>query len=270
MPGPGIRRLFTKTRVALLGILAAAGAWAFVSYKNADAKPLPKALVRRMDFDALVLAAGRIESANMTDIKCSLKRLGAGSSATILSLIEDGTNVKAGQILCEIDSTDYQELVRRQTITVTWAKASHEQARLKRDVAKIGLESYLQGELTQTEQMDKGQITLAKADLVQREDRLAWTKRMVEKGYFSVQQAATEEQGLMKTSMSLAQTESAFGIHQRFSAPMTRRALESEVKECWQFRRKRSPRAKAGTSVTSSKRKGSNAARWSWEPRAMT
>ena len=240
MPGRWIHRVFPalssrshlliKKRLFLLTIvLVAAGGWAFVVYQNIEKKPLLTARVRRTSFDISVLAAGRIESDNMTEIKCNLKRVGSGTAPTILSLAEDGTNVKAGQILCEIDSTDYQELVRRQTITVSQAKASKEQAELNLEVAKIAMDSYLQGEVAQTEQMYKGQLSLAKSDIVQREDRLAWTKRMANKGYFAVQQVATEEQALMKSAMTLAQTEGAFGIYQKFSAPMTRRALESQI-----------------------------------------
>ena len=223
-----------RVRLSLMGafalfsaVMAAGFAFYLTSAKEVLARPT--AFVRRLDFDALVLAAGRVESANVTEINCKLQKLGTGTAPTILSLVEDGTNVREGEVLCEIDSTSYQELVRRQAITVGEAQATFQQAQLDLEVARIGLDAYLLGELRQTDQMYQGQIALAKSDLVQRDNRLIWTRRMVTKGYFSVMQVATEELALSRAKLSLSQIEQAKANYQRFSAPMTQRSLESQI-----------------------------------------
>ena len=195
--------------------------------KDAFAMTVP---VRRENFEVVVLAPGRLESSRNTDIVCELERLPGVTAPTILTIVEDGSMVKAGQFLCEIDSSDYQELVRRQTIAADGARSTFQQAELDLEVAKIGLEAYLLGEVAQTDRMFRGQIANATSDLTLQKDRLAWTKRMVEKGYFSPGQATTEAFTLKKTQLGLDQNLSAFRISQDYSVPKTKRMLESQIK----------------------------------------
>ena len=198
-------------------------------HPNTDEYQGRTAKARYCDFDALVVASGRIDSINNTEIRCALERVANGVTPTILSLIDDGTTVKKNDVLCEIDSSDYQELVRQQTITVQQARATHRQTELDLDVSKLGLEAYLNGDMITVDRQYHGQIALAKSDLSTRSDRLYWTERMVEKGYASVLQVGTDRQSVLAATLSLAQTERAFEIYKRFSMPKTLRALESQI-----------------------------------------
>src|SRR5207253_7071199 len=54
---------------------------------------------------------------------------------------------------CELDASDYKELVRRQKIAVKQATADHQQAALTLEVAEIELRAYREGELVQAEQL---------------------------------------------------------------------------------------------------------------------
>ncbi len=81
-----------------------------------------------------ITASGRAASANNVEIRCTLARLtrsraggsvSSNGSSTILSVIPDGSTVKKGDLLCELDSAEYEELVRRQTIGVKKAMAEH-------------------------------------------------------------------------------------------------------------------------------------------------
>jgi HlyD family secretion protein len=211
------------------GLLAAAVAVVPSLRSTADGSDARTALVRRADFDAVVVAAGRVESARNTEIRCTLERLTSGGNATILNLVDDGTVVKAGQVLCEIDSSEYVELVRRQTIVVDQARAAYQQAELDYEVSKIGLDAYRLGEMAQTDKLYRGQIALAKSDLTRQNDRLAWSRRMLAKGYFAVGQVVTEELTLDRAKLSLAQTETAFENFLKFTVPKSLRALESVV-----------------------------------------
>jgi len=69
--------------------------------------------VRRADFDAVIVAPGRLESAQSTEIRCELERITTGTAPTILTIIDDGSIVKKGDLLCRIDSADLEEMVRR-------------------------------------------------------------------------------------------------------------------------------------------------------------
>src|SRR5262245_33014110 len=65
-------------------------------------------VVRRTDVNGTILASGRVASSESTEIRCPLERLevagqassSASGASTILSLIPDGSVVKAGDVLC--------------------------------------------------------------------------------------------------------------------------------------------------------------------------
>jgi HlyD family secretion protein len=196
---------------------------------SADERPIQTERARRADFSSVIVAPGRVEAINSTDVRCNLERLNTGGTPTILSLVDDGTTVKQGDLLCEIDSADYKELVRQQTITVQQARASHRQASLDVDVCKIELEAYKKGEMIEADRQFRGQIALAKSDLNRLSDRLDWTERMVIKGYASVLQVTTDRQALLSATLSVARSETAFRNYRRFTAPKTLRALESQL-----------------------------------------
>jgi HlyD family secretion protein len=224
---------------ALAAVLAAVVA--ALAPINRSASPLEgvrTATVRRADLDAEVLAAGSVESSQSAEIRCTLERLdvpgqgeglAVGGASTILSLIPDGSTVKEGDVLCELDSSGYQELVRQQKILVEQAQAHHRQAALVLEVARIALRSYSQGERLQVEQQFRGQIALGQSDLARQADRLVWLRRMLAKGYSSAAQVAGEELSLKRSQVTLAQTFTASRSFQRYTVPKDLRFLRSQV-----------------------------------------
>src|SRR4051794_502446 len=84
-------------------------------WPRASRADIPTVAVRRTDLQAVVKAGGRLESSHSTEIRCTLERLAvpgkslpAGEASMIISVIPEGTTVKRGDILCEMDSSDYQ------------------------------------------------------------------------------------------------------------------------------------------------------------------
>src|SRR4051794_36819852 len=99
---------------------------------------LPTTAVKRADVDAVVLTSGRVASSRSTEIHCMLERLeltaenGAPTQAAIpkegasaiIALVPDGATVKKGEVICEFDASDYEELARRQQIVAEEATAA--------------------------------------------------------------------------------------------------------------------------------------------------
>jgi HlyD family secretion protein len=233
---PGKTR--TVTLLVLVTVLAATmPVIATLRNPTSSLDELFTATVQRLDVDEEVVAPGRIASTQSTEIRCTLEKLDSGATggslvngaSTILALVPEGSMVKKGDILCELDSSAYQELVRRQKITLEQVKADHQQASLALDVAKLALEAYLEGERIQVGQDYKGQIALATADLSRQTDRLEWVRRMLDKGYSSAAQVASERQSEMRLTLSLRSMERALANYQRFSEPKEVLSLRSQV-----------------------------------------
>src|SRR5271168_3011950 len=95
--------------------------------------------VQRADLFPIRLASGRVESGKRTIIECRLEniavgvkgqRLSADGASVLLTVIPEGSLVKRGDVLAELDSSDYEELLRLQRITLERAKAEKLQADL--------------------------------------------------------------------------------------------------------------------------------------------
>ncbi|AGA29114.1 efflux RND transporter periplasmic adaptor subunit [Singulisphaera acidiphila] len=199
---------------------------------------LSTATVRRTDLWGSVTAGGTVGSSNQTNIECELKSLSAGvrgmnmvtsGASTILSVAPAGTLVKKDQVLCELDSSAYVELVRQQQMTVERARSDHLQARLDHEVAEMAITQYRQGILIQTQKSLNGQIALAKSDLERNADRLAWSRRMHKKGYASIGQVANDEVTLRRQTFNLEQSLLGLKIFERYEVPGTIRQLENRV-----------------------------------------
>jgi HlyD family secretion protein len=212
-----------------LCLLSAVAAFAPAARTRDDDRKSRTAVVRRADFDAVLVAVGRLQSSESTEIVCTLERLANGGAATILSLIPDGTTVKQGDVLGELDSSAFQELVRQQTITVQQARAARRQAELDLEVARIQVEAFRSGEMRQNDRLFRSQILLAQGDLTRQVERLGWTRRMLEKGYAPLLQVRSDELTMQRTALALEQVQTSFRNYLRFTAPMQILSLESVV-----------------------------------------
>ncbi|MFO0908829.1 MAG: efflux RND transporter periplasmic adaptor subunit [Isosphaeraceae bacterium] len=222
-----------RGRIALLlgvGLALLGGAFMMSRmFTRAGENVLRTVTVRPVDFDSVIVAPGSFISIRSTEIRCGVERVSGAGESTILQLVDDGVTVKKGELLCQLDASAFEELVRRQTITVDQARASHRQAELNLEAARIQLEVYEQGEMVQTDRSFQGQLALARSDLTRQEDRLKWTERMLEKGYLPLLQVSTEQQTLRRAELTLAQTERSFSNFQRFTVPMAVRSRQSAV-----------------------------------------
>jgi HlyD family secretion protein len=194
--------------------------------------------VRRADMNVTLTTGGRIDSAEKTVVECELQRLevsvkgqamGGGGSSTIIRVIDDGTMVKKGDLLCELDASEYKELLRQQRMTVKRARADHRQAELDLEVARVAVIEFREGIYKETLQQLSGQIALGKASWERARDRLGWVQNMLAKGYVPISQLRSEEINERRASFQLKQSEVDLDVFRRYSAPRTLRELEGYV-----------------------------------------
>jgi len=119
---------------------------------------------------------GALESSKNQDVQCQVE----GSTA-IISILPEGTKVKKGDLVCELDSASLNDSLTNQKIATQGAEASFQNAKLTREVAEIAVKEYEEGIFLQDEATCKGEIKLAESDLARSSDRVDWATRMYEK-----------------------------------------------------------------------------------------
>lgn len=154
-------------------------------------------------------------------------------TTTIISIVEEGTLVETGDVVCELDSSALREKAKQQEISVTQADAALAQAvealeiqkkqnesdiaaaELKWELAKLDLEKFRKGEYPQQEKQLSGNVALAEEDLLRAQENEQFTKEQVKKGYrtqndlqaalIATKQAALKLQGAQEELKVLTQ-----------------------------------------------------------------
>lgn len=224
--------------IAMIGGLAS---WAALRPQRgipAALAALERVPARRTDLFVSVRASGRVESAKKTLIECELENLSAGTrgrflttngASTVIDIIPSGTQVKAGDVLCELDASQYEELVRQQEIKVQEERAQAKAATLALEIAETNLREFNEGLQKQTIQQYQGQLALAQANVESQKARLAWTERMAELGYLPGTRISAERQSMDRAEIAVAQTLLAKNTFERFGVPRTVRTLEARI-----------------------------------------
>lgn len=193
-----------KLIVILVLCLIVAGA-AGMYWKNRKAKPAglersTRAKVMRGDLVITILQSGELEAKRSESIINETDR-----EAKILSIVDDGTKVKKGDTLFELESEELKNRLLQNESEVSGAEANLKNAQedmeikrlkhgtdlasaqLRVELAKLDIKKYVEAEYPQ--QVDKAvlDITIAKEELARSKNKLEWTRKLVEKEYASRQ-----------------------------------------------------------------------------------
>jgi HlyD family secretion protein len=239
------RRFFIPANFKVVARLLKVLGWAILCAVVSGTSPVarlssqtdvPCEVVRRAELAATVLASGHVESAIQTVIRCELENVqgrrmadGRRCSAAILALVPEGKRVRAGEILCRLDTSEHEELARLQTIAVAQGRAAHRRAQLDLETAEIGLRQYVEGLYRLRRQEFQGSIALAEAEVSRLAGRLNWTQRMFAKGYVSRAQRAGDVAALDRAKVGLARIRGELRNFENFQAVRARRELEIAV-----------------------------------------
>jgi HlyD family secretion protein len=194
--------------------------------------------VKRIDMTVTTSAGGRVDSAEQTTIECALENvdvrvrgqgISAGGVSTILSVMPEGSEVKAGDVLCVLDASDYEELERQQQMSVDRAHSDHKQAELNLEIARMAVREYRDGIMLQERKNLEGQIALRQSDYERALDRMAWSKRMFQKQYLAKSQLSADQYELDRIRFGLDQGRTALWLFKTYSAAKYLQILQSDV-----------------------------------------
>jgi multidrug efflux pump subunit AcrA (membrane-fusion protein) len=240
----------------LLILLAACG---FAGYALTAGTKGPRAdlILYKMHYEPLnltVVERGALESADNRDVTC---RVRAGSKATALNIkwvIDDGAQVKAGDLLMEIDDSPLQDALKAEKILLdqarsAWVAADEnykiqisqnesdiKTAEVKLQLARIDVKNFLEGAFPADLKVKLGAIKTAESNVEQQRDRAAWASRMVKKGYQTVSQAQAEQSKLESCELDLGKaredlrvlTDPVFGTKKLTETDKTNNVAELE------------------------------------------
>lgn len=181
-------------------------------------------VVKRGDLLVTVTEDGLMESAANVEVKCQV----AGGSS-ILSIIPDGTYVKEGDKIIELDSAQLEDSIIAQQNVLESAKAAKIQAENDYNVAKISVKEYEEGTFKKELQDADTQVTIALENLRNAQNSLEHSKKMFRKGYLSKLELESQEFAVKRSQLELDSANSAKEVLINFTKAKQLEDLKSKV-----------------------------------------
>ncbi|MEZ5942106.1 MAG: hypothetical protein R3C18_11995 [Planctomycetaceae bacterium] len=187
---------------------------------------------------------GYLDSQRNATLSCQVE-----GTTTIISLVPEGTLAKEGDILCELDSSQFKEKAKQQEITVTQAEAALIQAKeqleiqrnqndsdiaaaeLKWKLAQLDLTKYEKGEFPQQKKQLEGTVVLNKEELVRAEENLAFIREQVKKGYRNQNDLESARLTVQQGELKLSGSEEELKVLTQFTFTRTIEELKANAAE---------------------------------------
>jgi RND family efflux transporter MFP subunit len=188
-----------------------------------------------------VTERGSLESSRNADVYCNVE-----GRTTIIYIVPEGTHVKKGDRICELDSAALRDQLVNQRITTKSAEAAYQNAKLTREVAEIAVIEYKEGIYPQESGALKGALMVAEASVRRagaRLDRTRNARQRLNQAGAADKTRATEllaeleiadridaaEQAVEREKMALEQAQTKQHLLQNYTRGKTIKALEVDL-----------------------------------------
>lgn len=229
----GVRRSGKALLMAIIAVaLAGGGAYGYYRYKF-DNTPLNTnqpllQTVARGPFDHVVLEQGEVESSSNIDVVCEVKAKGT-SGTPILWVIDEGTYVKTGDKLVELDASAFEDELTTQRIAVSGAEATVISSDALVRTAEISLQEYLEGTYLSERKTLLSEIALSEQNLRKSELNLASAERMAAKGLLKSLQIEAENFAVSNTKNLLESAQAKLKVLDELTKQKMKVQFESDI-----------------------------------------
>ncbi len=210
----------TRGRVAVLVLFAglAWGAWQVRERRQAAAR---EAVGLTVPVHRGPLTINLTETGTLRNRERLIVRSEVNGFRTILQLVDEGTLVKAGDLLVELDASELEEqqvelearlqnseaavVQSRENLEVARNQATADVAQAEIDLkfARMALHQYVEGEYPQQLQQAEAAITIAGEELQRARDGLEWSRRLETDGYITRSELDADELALKRRELDM-------------------------------------------------------------------
>jgi len=241
------RRGAIRTLPATLLALVAAAVIAVPVYRRLAPPPTdmtPVFLTARGLLDITVTEAGTISPSEQIILKSEVE-----GRSTILFLIPEGTEVKTGDLLVELDATNLESrrieqaikaenaeaafIRSRETLEVVrnQARSDVEKAELALQFAREDLEQYKAGEYPNRLKELEARITLAREEKQRAGEKLKWSQVLFKEKYLSESEIQADELSVKKAALDVELAENNLQLLNQFEYKRQITKLESDTRQ---------------------------------------
>jgi HlyD family secretion protein len=205
---------------------------------------LPTATVEQGPLTISLTESGTIRPREQIVLRSEIE-----GSTTILQIVDEGTLVRQGDLLVELDIADLENNVVDRRIRVqndeadlihaqenlkvveNQAAANSEQAQLNLQFARQDLENYIEGEYPKRIKEAETRITLAEEDLSRARESLKWSRILFDEKYLSQSELQQDELAEKRAQFNLELARADLDLLRDYTYRRELDQLESDVRQ---------------------------------------
>ena len=242
---PGRRVGLIVAAVIGIGAVGAGGYLAWQQYGKRDTgQDIQLYEVVRRSFPIIIAEKGELKATNSVDVQSEVE-----GHATIISLVDEGTHVKTGDLLVELASDEIEEKIKDLEIRESVADAAHKKAvtdleilkdknesdkrkaKLALEMAKIGQKKYEEGDAFELEQDANIAFEQAQFELKRVEKYLKDSEELFKQGFITQIERDDDEFTAYKAENELTKAKIARDVLKKYEIPMNRTEKQSDIDE---------------------------------------
>jgi len=234
----------------LIAIVAAVGVLAWYAtgpghwFKEKQKEVLQGAPVQHGPLRISVIERGNLKAADSVSIQSGIE-----GQATILFLIPEGTLVKEGDLVCELDATSLVDKRFQQEIAVRNSEAAYEKSKQTYDIqesqnesdiakaqqsldfAKLDLDKFKaeQGERTNKLAKAAEAIELQNEEFARAKEKFEWSQKLADKGFLTTTELEADRLSKSRASIMLDQATRDLELLKTFQLPRDEAELVSNL-----------------------------------------
>lgn len=224
------RGLVQLLLAAVLAIAAMAGVGYWLTTSNSEATDASLVLheMSREDFELTITERGELEAAGVTEIRSEVKTENQPGLA-ILRVVDEGTQVKAGDFLVELDSSALEAEQTAQQNLVNLAEAMVVETRNLYETALIAKQEYVEGTYLQERTTIEGEIFVAEENLNRAKEYYQFSKKLAAKGHINELQLEADKFAVEKSAKELEAAKTKLRVLDEFTKPKMVKQLDSDI-----------------------------------------
>jgi len=211
--------------IALVSVCALAFAMIPDAASSQDSGPKLTHTVMRGDLIVTVMEQGALESAENTEIKCKIR----DHSIPITWVIENGSEVKPGDVLVRLATLAYEDRLSEVTKWVHSGHASLAQSSANTKRAQLAVSEYLEGRyLTQLMTLQKD-VAIAESNLLTAQNMLTHAETQAKSGYISDLDLERSVFAVTQARLSVGVKQKEIGVLTEYTKTMELETLNGDL-----------------------------------------
>ncbi len=200
--------------------------------------------VKRGDFLVSIVEGGSLRAVNEVIVRCELE-----GTSHIISIAPEGTTVKKGDLLVELDSSELQDKLSQQEIAYenfkfafvqaeqnlsiqkSLVESNLKEAELKVQFAESDLEKYVEGDWPQQKKVAETKITIIQEELQRGQDRYEWTVELNKKGYATKTELEADSLVVKRKQIEFEQTQEELRLLIKYDFPKRKTLMASNAEQ---------------------------------------